>query len=240
MLIPDFKLRAPDGAEHPITGPFRIGRDPQCQIRIDNNLASRIHASIWLDNGQLQVRDERSHNGTLVNGRRLPPGAVHRLFAGDRLQIAGATYTVESPPVPEPPATMPPSPSFAAQRPRQRAAPPVPAPWLAVAGGCAVLIVMLLCCVAGGFLLAGPVRPIIATALAPRGAQPPDSHAARVRSLPATPAPAQPPGRGASEIFGRRGGSTLADGRSSSSGRDPRQTSHRANRYDDRLQTARG
>jgi hypothetical protein len=181
-----FKLRAPSGEEFDITGPFRIGRDEDCEIKVENSLASRIHASIWVDHGQLLVRDERSRNGTYVNGRRLPPGAAHRLYDGDRVQIVGATYIAITPaPDMEPPKTAPPTPAFAAQNPRQSA---MPQPALLAALGCALLIVLVLC-VSGGCFAASRVQ----TLLAPAATAIPSSTAnTSVATVPAqaTPTPA--------------------------------------------------
>ena len=119
-----FKLIAANGDEFEITGPFRIGRDDDCQIKVDNTLASRIHASIWVDHGQLLLRDERSRNGTFVNGRRLPPGESHRLYDADRVQIVGATYIVVTPPPPfEPPKPLRPRPPLP-RRTRRASRPP--------------------------------------------------------------------------------------------------------------------
>ena len=66
-----FFLRGATGQLYAVTGPFRIGREPECQIQIDNNLISRIHASVWLDHDHLLLRDERSRNGTQLNGQPL-------------------------------------------------------------------------------------------------------------------------------------------------------------------------
>jgi hypothetical protein len=46
-----------------VTDAVRIGRDPACQITLDDPLASRLHATVWLQNGAAFVRDENSSNG---------------------------------------------------------------------------------------------------------------------------------------------------------------------------------
>ena len=89
-----YALRTPDGREYVINGPFRIGRDRDCEICLDNGLVSHIHASVWLDHGHLLLRDERSRNGTFVNGRRLKPGANQYLHDGDHVRVADAALTV--------------------------------------------------------------------------------------------------------------------------------------------------
>jgi FHA domain len=144
-----YSLRAANGQEYAITGPFRIGREPECQIQVDNYLVSRIHASIWIDHDHLLLRDERSRNGTQLNGQPLAPGEANYLHHDDEVKIGNALFTVFSdPPYPRPrqhrdlrglaedeppptlhldkpePAPPPPPPSAAARAP----APPLPAP----------------------------------------------------------------------------------------------------------------
>jgi predicted component of type VI protein secretion system len=150
-----FLLRAANGQEYPITGPFRIGRESECQIQIDNNLISRIHASIWTDHDHLLLRDERSRNGTQLNGQPLVPGEAHYLHHDDEVRVGDTILIVVSdPPYPrqhgglagqledEPPVTAqvdkpgpapaPPPPAAAASAPVRRAAPSAnPAPLFA-------------------------------------------------------------------------------------------------------------
>ena len=98
-----YSLRAPNGQDYPITGPFRIGREPECQIQIDNNLISRIHASIWIDHDHLLLRDERSRNGTQLNKQPLAPGEAVYLHHDDEVRVGDTVLTVISdPPYPRP------------------------------------------------------------------------------------------------------------------------------------------
>jgi predicted component of type VI protein secretion system len=98
-----FFLRAANGQIYPITGPFRIGREPECQIQIDSNLISRIHASIWIDHDHLLLRDERSRNGTLLNKEALAPGEAVYLHHDDEVRVGDSVLTVVSdPPYPRP------------------------------------------------------------------------------------------------------------------------------------------
>ena len=50
---------------------IHIGRDPECEIQIDNIGVSRQHATIELKDGEYVLTDLRSHNGTFVQGRRV-------------------------------------------------------------------------------------------------------------------------------------------------------------------------
>ncbi len=65
-----------------------IGRDPSCQLPVDDELASRRHAKLWRAGSTWQVEDCGSRNGTQVNSRpidraALVPGDLIRV--GDRL-----------------------------------------------------------------------------------------------------------------------------------------------------------
>ena len=96
-------LRAASGQEYAITGPFRIGREPECQIQVDHNLVSRIHASIWIDHDHLLLRDERSRNGTQLNGQPMAPGEATYLHHDDEVEVGNTVFTVVSdPPYPRP------------------------------------------------------------------------------------------------------------------------------------------
>ena len=66
--------------------PRLIGRDPDADIRIDEALVSRRHASITGDQGRISVADLNSTNGTFVNGqavsrKELSPGDILRVGA---------------------------------------------------------------------------------------------------------------------------------------------------------------
>jgi hypothetical protein len=52
-----------------------VGRDAsKCAILLTEPRVSGLHATLKLENGTLVVRDERSNNGTLVNGNPAPAG----------------------------------------------------------------------------------------------------------------------------------------------------------------------
>lgn len=62
-----------------------IGRSSSCDLVIDDQVVSRRHARLFLKEGAYHLEDLGSHNGTLLNGRKLAkpepitPGAVIRL-----------------------------------------------------------------------------------------------------------------------------------------------------------------
>ena len=72
-----------------------IGRSPECSIVIDNKLASRFHATIQKIRDAYFLKDEKSTNGTFLNGHRIPPDKYVKLNPGDKITI-GATTLVMS------------------------------------------------------------------------------------------------------------------------------------------------
>lgn len=77
-----------DGEEHTRTldrDSFRIGRDPDSDLSIDNPYVSRNHVRITVDWGFYQLRDLGSTSGTYVNGERVK---TRRLKEGDRIRLS--------------------------------------------------------------------------------------------------------------------------------------------------------
>ena len=63
--------------EHPHTQPrlvaitgsrVVVGRAPECEIVVDDELVSREHAMFLVDGDRVSLRDLGSHNGTFLNG----------------------------------------------------------------------------------------------------------------------------------------------------------------------------
>jgi serine/threonine protein kinase len=50
---------------------IRIGSDPTCGVRLDEQLVSRFHASMRYENGKFTLLDTNSANGTWINQRRV-------------------------------------------------------------------------------------------------------------------------------------------------------------------------
>ena len=65
------------------------GQSPAASTFTQYDNVSRKHATVWVDPGGVaKVRDERSTNGTFVNGERLSPGVEAFLQDGDSLRLA--------------------------------------------------------------------------------------------------------------------------------------------------------
>jgi ABC-type multidrug transport system ATPase subunit len=59
-----------------------VGRDPLCQVVVDDPLVSRQHLALEWADGHWWVRDLGSSNGTFLDGRR-----VHRIPVGQRVAL---------------------------------------------------------------------------------------------------------------------------------------------------------
>lgn len=84
--------------------PFRIGRAEDVEVRIPEDVVSRHHAIVEIVDGQWQVRDLNSSNGTFVGGARVSQAAISQAVT-IRLGIEGPEVTLkpEAPPPPPPP-----------------------------------------------------------------------------------------------------------------------------------------
>lgn len=113
------------GARHEArAGRIRIGRGKECELRPvspDDTTVSRVHCEIVLrPDGKVTLRDLRSRNGTLVNGRLIT--GDHALAVGDTIKLgeAGPELEVETLTAPESAGPTPP--------PEPKRAEPAPAP----------------------------------------------------------------------------------------------------------------
>ena len=81
--------------------PFVVGRELDCDIRIDDARISRKHVEVLIEDGRWIVRDCQSGNGVFVNGRRIERVAVDRALTitlgPDGPSVA---FEVEAPVVP--------------------------------------------------------------------------------------------------------------------------------------------
>ena len=73
--------------------PRTLGRATRADFIVDVPLVSRFHCQLSVSpDGQLEVEDLRSTNGTFVNDRRIERAV---LVAGDRLRLGRAELTVQ-------------------------------------------------------------------------------------------------------------------------------------------------
>ena len=74
-------------------GVFSIGRLPDCDLTIDDALASRRHAEIRPEPDGYRLVDLGSLNGTTVNGAKV---SEHLLADGDLIGIAAVAIRFEA------------------------------------------------------------------------------------------------------------------------------------------------
>ena len=72
-----------------VEGKILIGASPECEIRIDNEFASEVHASMRYLDGVYSLTDLDSTNGTVVNGE---PISRVELSDGDHIRIGDTNY----------------------------------------------------------------------------------------------------------------------------------------------------
>jgi len=70
---------------------FTIGRDPTNDIYVADPKISRVHAEIVRREGQLYVVDNRSTNGTFLNGMRITEGVLRE---GMSLKVGNCEFTL--------------------------------------------------------------------------------------------------------------------------------------------------
>jgi hypothetical protein len=70
------------------------GRDPECDLVIESQSVTRLHAEFIFSGQELLVVDRESTNGTFVSGNRIPVGEQVSLKIGDRIRIGPAEVIV--------------------------------------------------------------------------------------------------------------------------------------------------
>jgi len=69
-----------------------LGRDPACELRLEDEAISARHAKFSFHHGQWWIEDLHSHNGTSLNQIKLTTATV--LTNGDEVQCGAATLRV--------------------------------------------------------------------------------------------------------------------------------------------------
>jgi hypothetical protein len=73
---PALIVRLQDGTDFRFSRPFHIGRDPECEVQIQDVHVSRRHAVVSLTRGRWSIRDLQSSNGLLVDGERVDHAVI--------------------------------------------------------------------------------------------------------------------------------------------------------------------
>ncbi|HTQ37823.1 MAG TPA: FHA domain-containing protein [Pirellulales bacterium] len=77
--------------EYDVTLPVTIGRGREAKLKLVHALVSRLHCELFVDHGQMMVRDLSSLNGTSVGGRRVETAP---LMSGDLLTVGSVILRV--------------------------------------------------------------------------------------------------------------------------------------------------
>ena len=76
--IPTLSVRTDDGRAFRFSRPFHIGREHECDVRIEDAHVSRKHVMVSFEDGHWRLRDQQSGNGVFVNGRRVETAAIDK------------------------------------------------------------------------------------------------------------------------------------------------------------------
>lgn len=94
LVVPPLSVRTEDGRTFRFSRPFNIGREHDCEVRIDDGQVSRKHVIVSFGNGRWRFRDQRSGNGVLVDGVRVDSGSIDSALT-IQLGIDGPLVTME-------------------------------------------------------------------------------------------------------------------------------------------------
>ncbi|HEV7406382.1 MAG TPA: serine/threonine-protein kinase [Chthoniobacteraceae bacterium] len=75
-------------------GEYVFGRGGDVDFPMETPLASRHHAKLHVNYDEWHIEDLASANGTFINGRRVPPNEVTRVFPTQSLRVGDATVTL--------------------------------------------------------------------------------------------------------------------------------------------------
>ncbi len=65
-----------------------VGRNSDCELQIDNNYLSQIHASFYHEDSCWFIMDKNSMNGTWLNGEKLKQNTKYELYPGDVINFS--------------------------------------------------------------------------------------------------------------------------------------------------------
>ncbi|RMH45317.1 MAG: FHA domain-containing protein [Deltaproteobacteria bacterium] len=87
---------AGSGSEVEVT----IGRSRSCDVRLDNDSVSKLHAKVIFDrhSGDYFIVDENSRNGSCINGEPLQPLVRAPIWSGAYVSFGDALFVFIDPP----------------------------------------------------------------------------------------------------------------------------------------------
>lgn len=98
-LVPYLKITYPDHGKDEVVklegNLWVAGRDPSCEIPIEDHHVSRRHFELTQTNEGFYITDLGSANGTQVNGQKIPANEPRMLQSGDRVSIMDVSIDFE-------------------------------------------------------------------------------------------------------------------------------------------------
>lgn len=95
-----FLILGPNTLSAGLDTPVTIGRSRRCDVRVENDSVSKVHASVVFDRslGEYYVVDESSRNGSYINGEPLVPGVPAPIWSGAYVSFGDAVFVFIDPP----------------------------------------------------------------------------------------------------------------------------------------------
>jgi peptidoglycan lytic transglycosylase D len=107
LPVPALSVRTEDGRRFRLARTFHIGREHDCEVRIEDGRVSRKHAVVSFEDGHWVLRDRQSGNGIFVDGQRVESVPIDGTVT-IRLGADGPLLTIELEPTGRP---LPPKPA---------------------------------------------------------------------------------------------------------------------------------
>jgi len=95
-----YMVLGPNTLKAGLDSPVTIGRSRRCDVKIENDSVSKVHASIVFDrgSGEYYVIDENSRNGTCINGEPIAAGSKTSIWPGAYVSFGDAVFVFIDPP----------------------------------------------------------------------------------------------------------------------------------------------
>jgi pSer/pThr/pTyr-binding forkhead associated (FHA) protein len=80
-----------------LSGEVLIGRNPNCDLMVNDGRASRQHARLTIQPDGVWISDLGSSNGTTLENQRIPPDTPFLIYPGQIFSIGGFTFSLGLP-----------------------------------------------------------------------------------------------------------------------------------------------
>lgn len=83
--------------QRPAEAPLRIGRDPECEVRIPSSAVAPVHCYLFVQDGRWVVQDAGDASGVFINGQPVAPAAY--VSPGDVITLGTGAVAIELDPL---------------------------------------------------------------------------------------------------------------------------------------------